>query len=127
MMTGVMASTPRAAPAGDGPDIAGAIHLIRDLVGRSAPDCECLEKVDEALRQLETLERTRGLMRQLAAAREERRKIGLLLDMLMDLADEDALDAGVIESASLVFADIAASAQEGARILRGIAAAGTSS
>lgn len=105
--------------AGDIPD---AIHLVRSVVMKSALDCECREKVDAALQQLEAFERQRTHSILLATAREERRKITVLLDMLADFAEDDEMDIGIIETASLLFADIAAAAQEGSRILREIAA-----
>jgi hypothetical protein len=74
--------------------------------------------VHEALRELEDFERQRNIVKLLAAAREERRKIGLLTEMLADFAEDDTVDEGIVETASLMFLDIAAAAQEGSRILR---------
>lgn len=101
-----------------GADIAAAIHLVRNVVLQSALDCGCRDKVHDALRELEDFERQRNVVKLLAAAREERRKIGLLTDMLSDFAEDDTVDEGVVETASLMFLDIAAAAQEGSRILR---------
>lgn len=63
-------------------DIPDAIHLVRSVVMKSALDCECRDKVDAALQQLEAFEQQRNQAKLLAMAREERRKIGILLDML---------------------------------------------
>jgi hypothetical protein len=101
-------------------DIPDAIHLVRSVIMKSALDCECRDKVDAALQQLEAFERQRNQAKLLAMAREERRKIGILLDMLGDFAEDDEMDSGIIEAASLLFADIAAAAQEGSRILKEI-------
>ncbi|CUX70204.1 hypothetical protein M0412_22275 [Agrobacterium sp. O3.4] len=101
-----------------GADIAAAIHLVRNVVLQSALDCGCRDKVHEALRELEDFERQRNIVKLLAAAREERRKIGLLTEMLADFAEDDTVDEGIVETASLMFLDIAAAAQEGSRILR---------
>ncbi|WP_236774427.1 MULTISPECIES: hypothetical protein [Rhizobium/Agrobacterium group] len=101
-----------------GADIAAAIHLVRDIVLQSALDCGCRDRVHEALRELEDFERQRNIVKLLAAAREERRKIALLTEMLCDFAEDDTVDEGVVETASLMFLDIAAAAQEGSRILR---------
>ncbi|MCM2454728.1 hypothetical protein HGO37_04935 [Rhizobium sp. CG4] len=101
-------------------DIPDAIHLVRSVIMKSALDCECRDKVDAALQQLEAFEQQRNQAKLLAMAREERRKIGILLDMLGDFAEEDEMDSGIIEAASLLFADIAAAAQEGSRILKEI-------
>ncbi|WP_262519025.1 hypothetical protein [Agrobacterium fabrum] len=90
---------------------------MRNVVLQSALDCGCRDKVHDALRELEDFERQRNVVKLLAAAREERRKIGLLTDMLSDFAEDDTVDEGVVETASLMFLDIAA-AQEGSRILR---------
>lgn len=98
-------------------DIPGAIHLVRSVVMGSALDCDCRERVDEALRQLEHFERHRNNLRLISAAREQRRKIGLLLEMLADFGEADEADEGVLESAALLFRDIAAAAREGAHIL----------
>jgi hypothetical protein len=101
-------------------DIPDAIHLVRSVIMKSALDCECRDKVDAALQQLEAIEQQRNQAKLLAMAREERRKIGILLDMLGDFAEDDEMDSGIIEAASLLFADIAAAAQEGSRILKEI-------
>lgn len=101
-----------------GADIAAAIHLVRNVVLQSALDCGCRDKVHEALRELEDFERQRNIVKFLAAAREERRKIELLTEMLADFAEDDTVDEGIVETASLMFLDIAAAAQEGSRILR---------
>lgn len=101
-----------------GTDIAAAIHLVRNVVLESALDCGCRDRVHEALRELEDFERQRNIVKLLAAAREERRKIALLTEMLSDFAEDDTVDEGVVETASLMFLDIAAVAQEGSRILR---------
>ncbi|AYM60655.1 hypothetical protein [Agrobacterium fabrum] len=107
----------QSAAAPGGADIAAAIHLVRNVVLQSALDCGCRDKVHDALRELEDFERQRNVVKLLAAAREERRKIGLLTDMLSDFAEDDTVDEGVVETVSLMFLDIAA-AQEGSRILR---------
>ncbi|HAU76733.1 hypothetical protein QE372_004977 [Agrobacterium pusense] len=107
---------PAAAPGGA--DIAAAIHLVRDIVLQSALDCSCRDRVHEALRELDDFERQRNIVKLLAAAREERRKIALLTEMLCDFAEDDTVDEGVVETASLMFLDIAAAAQEGSRLLR---------
>lgn len=101
-----------------GADIAAAIHLVRNIVLESALDCGCRDRVHEALRELEDFERQRNIVKLLAAAREERRKIALLTEMLSDFAEDDTVDEGVVETASLMFLDIAAAAAEGSRILR---------
>ena len=115
-MEGQKAQPLSAAPGGA--DIAAAIHLVRNIVLESALDCGCRDRVHEALRELEDFERQRNIVKLLAAAREERRKIALLTEMLSDFAEDDTVDEGVVETASLMFLDIAAAAQEGSRILR---------
>lgn len=110
-----------AQPSGlSGAEIVEVIHLVRDIVLKSALDCSCRERVNDALRQLEEFERQCDLGLLLAAAREERRKIGVLAEMLSDFAEDDTIDQGVVETASLIFSDIAAAAHEGSRLLRDI-------
>ena len=91
---------------------------MRDIVLQSALDCSCRDRVHDVLRELEDFERQRNVVKLLAPAREERRKIALLTEMLCDFAEDDTVDQGVVETASLMFLDIAAAAQEGSRLLR---------
>ncbi|MCY1239778.1 hypothetical protein D9M72_525890 [compost metagenome] len=86
----------------------------------SAIDCECRDRVGEALRDLERLERERIERSLLTAAGEQRRRIAALLELLDDFDpnETDALDDGTMAEAGLLFADIAAAAELGSYLLR---------
>ncbi|WP_223843340.1 hypothetical protein [Sinorhizobium fredii] len=93
---------------------------MRGAVLSSAIDCECRDRVDGALRDLERLERDRIVQRLLAAADEQRRRIEALLVLLGDFDPKEPspLDDGMIDEAGLLFGDIAAAAELGSSLLR---------
>ncbi|WP_425536827.1 hypothetical protein [Ensifer adhaerens] len=101
-------------------DIDRAIARMHGAVLSSAIDCECRDRVGEALRDLERLERERIERSLLAAAGEQRLRIEALLDLLSDFDpnERDALDDGTMAEAGLLFADIAAAAELGSYLLR---------
>lgn len=101
-------------------DISRAIARMHGAVLSSAVDCECRDRVGEALRDLERLERERVERSLLAAAGEQRRRIAALLELLDDFDPEetDTLDDGTMAEAGLLFADIAAAAELGSYLLR---------
>lgn len=101
-------------------DIDRAIARLHGAVLSSAIDCECRDRVGEALRDLERLERERIERSLLAAASEQRRKIEALLVLLSDFDpnETDAFDDGTTAEAGLLFADIAAAAELGSYLLR---------
>ncbi|WP_244520135.1 hypothetical protein [Sinorhizobium glycinis] len=65
-------------------EISRAVGRMRGAVLSSAIDCECRDRVDGALRDLERLERDQIVRRLLAAADEQRRRIEALLVLLGD-------------------------------------------
>ncbi len=101
-------------------DIGRAIARMHGAVLSSAIDCECRDRVGEALRDLERLERERIERSLLAAASDQRQRIEALLVLLGDFDpnETDALDDGTMAEASLLFADIAAAAELGSYLLR---------
>ena len=101
-------------------EISRAVGRMRGAVLSSAIDCECRDRVDGALRDLERLERNRIAQRLLAAADEQRRRIEALLVLLADFDSNEpaALDDGMIVEAGLLFGDIAAIAELGSSLLR---------
>jgi hypothetical protein len=101
-------------------EISRAVGRMRGAVLSSAIDCECRDRVDGALRDLERLERDRIAQRLLAAADEQRRRIEALLVLLADFEPKEpaALDDGMIVEAGLLFGDIAAAAELGSSLLR---------
>ncbi|MDE3831870.1 hypothetical protein CN157_27860 [Sinorhizobium meliloti] len=101
-------------------EISRAVGRMRGAVLSSAVDCECRDRVDGALRDLERLERDRIVQRLLAAADEQRRRIEALLALLADFDPKESavLDDGMIVEAGLLFGDIAAAAELGSSLLR---------
>lgn len=101
-------------------EISRAVGRMRGAVLSSAIDCDCRNRVDGALRDLERLERDRIVHRLLAAADEQRRRIEALLVLLSDFDPNEPapLDDGMIAEADLLFGDIAAAAELGSSLLR---------
>jgi hypothetical protein len=83
-------------------------------------DCECRARLDQALDRFEGLENRRAAREQLANARRQRERIEAVFHFLRDL-DELApaeQDHSLYTEIALLFDDIAAAAQEGARSMR---------
>lgn len=83
-------------------------------------DCECRSLLDQALARFEALENRRAARQELANARRQRERIEAIFHFLRDL-DELApaeQDHGLYTEIALLFDDIAAAAQEGARSMR---------
>ncbi len=101
-------------------EISRAVGRMRGAVLSSAIDCECRDRVDVVLRDLEKLERNRIIRRLLTAADEQRRRIEALLVLLGDFGPNESapLDDGMIAEAGLLFGDIAAAAELGSSLLR---------
>ncbi|MDX0522024.1 hypothetical protein BMJ34_16890 [Sinorhizobium medicae] len=101
-------------------EISRAVGRMRGAVLSSAVDCQCRDRVNWALRDLERLERDRIVRRLLAAAGEQRQRIEALLVLLADFYSNEpaALDDGMIVEAGLLFGDIAAAAELGSSLLR---------
>jgi len=101
-------------------EISRAVGRMRGAVLSSAIDCECRDRVDGALRDLERLERDQIVRRLLAAADEQRRRIEALLVLLGDFDPNEPVppDDGMIAEAGLLFGDIAAAADLGSGLLR---------
>ncbi|WP_209439298.1 hypothetical protein [Sinorhizobium arboris] len=100
-------------------EICRAVERMRDAVLSSATDCECRGRLDEALRRFEMLEQARVTQLLLAAADEQRRRIGSLLMLLGDPFQEqfDEPDDSLIAEAGLLLGDISAAAELGSRLL----------
>ncbi|MBP2234949.1 hypothetical protein J2Z31_001441 [Sinorhizobium kostiense] len=101
-------------------EISRVVGRMRGAVLSTAIDCECRDRVEGALRDLERLEWVRIERRLLAAASEQRRKISALLVLLGDFDPNEtgAMDDGMIAEAGLLFGDIAAAAELGSSLLR---------
>ncbi|WP_018012293.1 hypothetical protein [Sinorhizobium medicae] len=101
-------------------EISRAVGRMRGAVLSSAVDCQCRDRVNWALRDLERLERDRIVRRLLTAAGEQRQRIEALLVLLADFDSNEpaAPDEGMIVEAGLLFGDIAAAAELGSSLLR---------
>lgn len=101
-------------------DVQHAIRRIRAVVLDSALDCNCRDRVNDALLRLEQLERRREQKRLLAAARDQRLKIAALVDLLREIDElgTGEPDDGVLTEAGLLFDDIASLAERGAVLVR---------
>ncbi|ASY60776.1 hypothetical protein [Sinorhizobium sp. CCBAU 05631] len=101
-------------------EISHAVRRMRGAILSSANDCECRDRVGEALRDLERLERARIVRQMLIAADDQRRRIEALLALLGDFEpnEPEAMDDGLIAEAGLLFGDIAAAAELGSSLLR---------
>jgi len=100
-------------------EISRVVGRMRGAVLSTAIDCECRDRVEGVLRDLERLEWVRIERRLLAAASEQRRKISALLVLLGDFDPNEtvAMDDGMIAEAGLLFGDIAAAAELGSSLL----------
>lgn len=105
-----------------GDDIAGAVSLgrIRAVIRTVDLDCECREKLDQALRRFEALEQRRALRDLIHDARRQSERIAAMLDLLRELDDirVDERDGSVFEELALLFDAIAAAAAAGAGDMR---------
>lgn len=83
-------------------------------------NCTCRESLDGALERFDQLERRRESRRKLAAARDQKERIAALLSFLteLDTLTEAETDRSVFEELSLLFVEIALSAEAGAAALR---------
>lgn len=101
-------------------DISRAVKRMRGVMLNGAADCECRDRMEEALRDLERLEGARITERLLGLADNQRRRIEALLVLLGDFNPNEpgALDEGMIAEAGLLFGDIAAAAELASNLLK---------
>lgn len=93
---------------------------IRAVVATVDIDCDCREKLDDALRRFEALEQRRDMRDLIADARAQCDRVAALLDLLKELDDirvEDT-DHGVFDELALLFESVAAAAARGAQDMR---------
>lgn len=77
-----------AAPVAENDDSAGRLsERIRNLIGTLSLDCECRQRVDDALQRFVAQEQDRQDRRHLTDARRHRASIAALLDLLGELED----------------------------------------
>lgn len=105
-----------------GEDIAGAVSLdrIRAVIRTVELDCECREKLDQALHRFEALEQRRALRDLIHDARRQSEQIAAMLDLLRELDDirVEERDGSVFEELALLFDAIATAASTGAGDMR---------
>ncbi|WP_156917632.1 hypothetical protein [Salinarimonas rosea] len=95
------------------------LGLLRAHLAGMDLACPCRERLEDALTRLSRFEEMRSRRLILAAAREERERIGLLLGLLAELDDlaPGEPDETVYRELELLFRDVAAAAERGALAL----------
>ncbi|HZH10827.1 MAG TPA: hypothetical protein VEZ24_10720 [Microvirga sp.] len=90
---------------------------IRAVVGALDLDCRCRGKVDAALERFEALESRRQLRGLVLDARHQADRIAALLELIgeLDTISMDETDLSVFREIALLFEDIKAAADRGAR------------
>jgi hypothetical protein len=111
-------SAPR--PAGGGDTSEAFVQRIRGVIGDVALDCDCRQRVTDALERFAVLEQHRIDRRHLLSARQHRATIAALVELLADLEDIgwQETDRSVFGELALLFEDVARHAQAGAEDLR---------
>lgn len=97
-----------------------AVRRIRTIIMNTALDCNCRDRVDSALQRFETLEQLRDKKRFLDDARQQRRTIEAILELLREI-DElgfQDMDEGVLAEATLLFEDIATAPTAGSQSIK---------
>lgn len=94
-----------------------ALDRVRAVISTLDLDCACRARLETALERFSALEGKRALRAALAEARVERERIGLLLQLLMELDDIPLAepDTSVYRELEFLFRDVAEAAQRGAR------------
>lgn len=96
------------------------VDRIRSIIGTVALDCDCRQRVNDALGRFAQMEQQRETRRHLLSSRHHRATIAALVDLLAEL-DEiswQEADRGVFVEFASVFEDIAIHAHRGAEDLR---------
>lgn len=96
------------------------VARIRSIIGTVALDCDCRQRVNQALTRFIELEQHRETRRHLLSSRHHRAAIAALVDLLAELEDlswQEA-DHSVFAEFALVFEDIAHHALRGAEDLK---------
>jgi hypothetical protein len=100
--------------------LSNAVRRIRTVIMNTALDCDCRDRVENALRRFEALEHLRDQKRFLDDARQQRRTIETILDLLREI-DElgfQDMDEGVLAEAALLFDDIVTAATAGSQSIK---------
>jgi hypothetical protein len=107
-------------PAGTGDTSEAFVQRIRGLIGNVALDCDCRQRVNDALERFAVMEQHRIDRRHLLSSRQHRATIAALLELLAEL-DEigwQETDRSVFAELALLFEDIARHALAGAEDLK---------
>lgn len=96
------------------------LSRMRAVLGKVELDCDCRDRLNDALRRFEVLEQRRGLRDLIADARAQCNRVVGLLDLLKELdeIDVEASDRGVSEELALLFETIATAGLRGAEDMR---------
>jgi hypothetical protein len=96
------------------------VSRIRALIDTAALDCDCRERVNDALQRFVEMEQHRIDRRHLLSSRQHRAAIGALMSLLADLEEVgwQEADRSVFAELALLFEDIARHALAGAENLR---------
>jgi hypothetical protein len=96
------------------------ITRIRSVIGTIALDCDCRQRVNDALGRFVEMEQQRETRRSLLSSRHHRAAIAALVELLAELEDiswQEA-DRSVFSEFALLFEDIAHHALRGSEDLR---------
>lgn len=96
------------------------IREIRASLAAAEPDCECRRAIEETLDRAAYSRLWHNRTAALAEARDRRRRILALIDLLAEIDDITAeeADMSALEEAAALFGDIAAAAHAGAEAAR---------
>ncbi|WP_349370119.1 hypothetical protein [Salinarimonas sp.] len=104
------------------------LSRLRAVVAGLDLGCDCKARLDGALTRFSDLEEKRARRQALVEGRDARERIGLLLALLAELDDVPLAepDASVYRELKLLFRDVAAAAERGARAMAGVGEAARS-
>lgn len=112
---------PDALPASVAEENAGQLtRRIRNLIGTVALDCDCRQRVNDALERFVTQEQDRLDRRHLLDARQQRASIAALVELLAELEEVSWRegDRTVFGELAHIFDDIARMAAQGSAAMR---------
>ncbi len=107
-------------PSRPAPDAEALVGRIRSIIGSVAVDCDCRQRVNDALCRFAEMEQQRATRRHLTSSRQHRAAIAAVVDLLAELEDiswQEA-DRSVFAEFASLFDDIAHHASLGAESLR---------
>lgn len=96
------------------------VQRIRGLITNVALDCDCRQRVNDALERFAVMEQHRTDRRHLLSSRQHRAAIAALVELLAELEEVgwQETDRSVFAELALLFEDIARHAMAGAEDLR---------